>query len=62
MESSAPECKHCWHITGTAKLTHPPLFEETCCFCGDIHFMYKEYLAKDDGKVHGPLLHTDRKL
>jgi len=59
MESSAPECKHCWHPNGQAKLTFPPLFGERCCLCGETHFTYKQYAAVDPSK-HGPYLYDDK--
>jgi hypothetical protein len=59
MESSAPECKHCWHPVQMhqAKPTIPPLYGERCCVCGDTHFTYQQYAVVDPLK-HGPYLYS----
>jgi hypothetical protein len=59
MESSAPECQHCWHPNGIVKLFIPPLYGEKCCQCGDTHFTYQQYAAVDPEK-HGPFLYKTK--
>lgn len=42
---------HCWHDTGTARLTDPPQLEQRCCHCG---MMRTEPTSMRNLYGHGP--------
>lgn len=46
--------EHCWHHTGTVLACDPPIYEERCCYCGEMK-SEREFRAPDmlnHGKYH----------
>lgn len=45
-------CPHCWHRTGTFKLTSPGESQAVCCWCGWVVWQVEKGLNEVPG--HGP--------